>query len=251
MLETDKELFDRIADSYCAKDLHGASRIARRQRLFQSLACADLTSDADLLEVGCGAGFAAAYLKERFRSFLGLDYSDKLIECARERNGGEHVSFLAIDLAQFQPAERFDAIFMIGVLHHMDDPAAAVRQMANWLRPGGWLIANEPLRGNPMISWARRMRKATDDHYSTEQKELTAAELQAWMRSAGLPRLKTRYQGLVSTPFAEVMLKPNWLMSPLSAAACRFDRVVERFGQAALSKLAWNVIVAAQKERST
>lgn len=247
MLETDKELFDRIAESYGAKDLHPASRIARRQRLLQSLGCAHLASDADLLEVGCGAGFAADYLQGCFRSFLGLDYSDKLIECARQRNGGEHVQFLAIDLAQFRPAERFDAIFMIGVLHHMDDPATAVRQMADWLHPGGWLIANEPLRGNPVISWARRMRKATDDHYSTEQKELTATELRGWMRSAGFQRVETRFQGVFSTPFAEVMLQPAWLMSPLAAAACWVDRAAEKYCQGALSRLAWNVIVAARK----
>lgn len=248
MLETDQELFDRIADDYCAKDLHAASRFARRQRLVQSLNCGELAEGAEILEVGCGAGFAAAYLQGRYGTFLGLDYSERLIDCARAKNGREGVEFLAVDIFDFQPREQFDAVFMIGVLHHLEDPAAAVRQIAQWIRPGGWFIANEPLRGNPVISWARRMRKATDDHYSTEQKELSALELQSWMSSAGLQRTKLRFQGVLSTPFAEVMLKPGWFMSPMSKVACHLDLLIEKYCQRLLPKLAWNIVVAAQKD---
>ncbi len=50
-------------------------------RLVQTLChCRRNTGDLDILEVGCGAGFAAEYLSGFYRSYTGIDHSEELIQ---------------------------------------------------------------------------------------------------------------------------------------------------------------------------
>lgn len=247
MLETDQELFERIAEGYSAKDRHAPSRRARRQRLAQTLSLVPLSSECRLIEVGCGAGYAAEYLRHRYSAYLGLDYSANLIAHAQRQNTGPGIEFQAADVFEFSPPAAADAVFMIGVLHHLPSPGGAVSRMFDWLVPGGWLVANEPQPGNPLVRWARGVRKSTDEDYSDEQLQLTGSEIKSWYEAAGLTDLRIQWQGVFSTPFAEARLKPAWLMGPVAALACASDRAVERFAQRLLPRISWNVIVAGRR----
>ena len=84
--DRDRELFGQIADKYCQKDLHFASRLARKQRLLHTLRSVPSGSRGNLLEIGCGAGFAVQYLEKNFASYCGVDYSDNLISYAQIHN---------------------------------------------------------------------------------------------------------------------------------------------------------------------
>src|SRR2546421_29127 len=121
----DRALFDRIASSYCEKDLWASSREARQHRLRQTIGGLPATS------------------------------------------GGS-------------------------------------------LRRGGWLVANDPHPANPVIHLARAVRKRVDARYSSEQKELTGRALRGALDRAGFIDIRLRPQGLFSTPFAEVPLRPGW-----------------------------------------
>lgn len=244
----DRELFDRIATKYYRKDLVPAARLARKHRLFQTLRAAPLSSAATVLEVGCGAGFAARYLKGRVGSFCGVDYSENLIHYARVHNSGPQVEFVAADIKDFQPQRSFDVIFAIGLLHHLDDLDSMLENVVHLLKPGGWFVANEPHPGNPLISVARRIRKKIDTQYSAEQKELTATSLRSVCERVGLQSVQIVPQGLFSTPFAEVPLKPQWLFVPFSMLACLTDKMMERLPATILQKLTWNLIVAGQRK---
>ena len=59
------------------KDLTLYCRIARKQRLVRSIEGIKKPI-RNLLEVGCGAGFSAEYLKGNFINYVGVDYSQKL-----------------------------------------------------------------------------------------------------------------------------------------------------------------------------
>ncbi|QDU07031.1 class I SAM-dependent DNA methyltransferase [Gimesia aquarii] len=243
----DRELFDQIAEKYCRKDLLTATRHARRHRLFQTLRSIPMSPKADVLEVGCGAGFSAKYLEGRVGSYCGVDYSENLIHYACVHNSGPEIEFVAANIKDFQPGKSFDLIFAIGLLHHFDDLDSMLKSTVQLLKPGGWFIANEPQPGNPLVSVARRIRKRIDTHYSAEQKELTARSLQDACERANLSSVQILPQGLFSTPFAEVPLSPQWLSTPFSYLACFTDKIVERLPAIALRKLTWNLIVAGQK----
>ena len=166
----DRELFDAVAEAYARKDTIPSSRIARRHRLLQTIRAIPLPANPRLLEVGCGAGFSAPYLRGKFQTFWGIDYAEKLIDYAKQHNAGPGVTFSTANIKDLSTDDQFDVIFMIGVLHHIDDMPQAVEQMVRLLNPGGWLVANEPHPANPLNSAARKMRKKIDTRYSEEQR---------------------------------------------------------------------------------
>jgi SAM-dependent methyltransferase len=240
--ERDRELFDRIALKYCRKDVLPAHRRAREHRLLQTFAATGMASAGDVLEIGCGAGFAATYLRGRYTSFLGIDHSAELIDCAREINGTDRVSYEVADANEIATDRRFDLILMIGVLHHLPDPAATLGSLTAFLGPNGVIAVNEPLRGNPLIRAARALRKKTDTAYSADQREFSADEIRAVFSNAGCEIVSLTPQGVLSTPLAEVVLPGQWFLEPLSAVACALDTAIERKAGRLLSSAAWNVI---------
>jgi hypothetical protein len=135
-------------------------------------------------------------------------------------------------------------IFLIGVLHHLDDLEQVLRQLVGLLKPGGWLVANEPQPANPLIRLARFVRTKVDRGYSSEQLQLSAPQLRAAYAQAGLIDIRTKPQGLFSTPFAEIPMQPQWLAEPLSTVACLSDVVADRVLGRLLKSLTWNLVVA-------
>jgi len=157
--ERDHALFDRVAADYHRKDLMPAHRRARRHRLMQTLRSVGLPPGCSVLEVGCGAGFAADYLSGRYGKYMGIDYSQELIGYARKYNALSGVRFEVSNVNEFESDQRFDLILMIGLLHHLDDPEKILTKMAALLKPGGWVVANEPQSGNPLFQIARKLRR--------------------------------------------------------------------------------------------
>jgi SAM-dependent methyltransferase len=211
----DRALFERVAADYHRKDLLPAHRHARRYRLLQSLRHVELPSNCSILEVGCGAGFAADYLRGRYGQFLGIDYSQELIGYARKHNAWNGVRFEVANVNDFESKQKFDLILMIGLLHHLDDPEAILRNMSGYLKPGRWILVQ----------------------YS--QKQLTDM-----FHSAGLSDVQVMPQGLFSTPLAEVALPFQGLLAPISTGLCALDGVIERCVGGSLAWPFWNLIVA-------
>lgn len=209
--------------------------------------CVPLTPAADLLEIGCGAGFAASYLKGNYGSYVGIDQSQQLIDLARSYNASDVAHFHVSDITAYQPCKRFDGIFMIGVLHHLTHPERILKHAVDWLVPNGWLVVNEPHPANPLFSYARRVRKRIHKDYSTEQEEIAGEQLVGMFTEAGLGDIFLRPQGLLSTPFAEVIVRPLPLARMLAAPACTADRVLEKVAGPVLRHLSWNLIAAGRR----
>ncbi|MGR9072196.1 MAG: class I SAM-dependent methyltransferase [Gammaproteobacteria bacterium] len=243
----DKSLFDNIALRYAEKDVRESSRIARKMRLLQTIGKAAFGPNVDILEIGCGAGYASEYLSQHYRSFTGIDYSEELIKLAREINLRPNVFFQVADLFEFHSDRKFDVIFMIGVLHHMPDVQKAISICSGLLKPGGVFIANEPHSANIVCRMLRKIRSRVDRDYSDEQEEMEQAELLDNFKRSGLTDVTACPQGFFSTPFAEVILRPQGIMRHASAAACRIDAVLEKRFGGLLGKASWNVIVSGRK----
>lgn len=242
----DRDLFDKIADEYGRKDHLPAHRRAREQRLLQTMRYAEFDPTGDLLEIGCGAGFAADYLRGRYRSFHGVDHSFKLVELADAVNGGPGITFETADATTLSSDRLYDVILMIGVLHHLPEPAATLRHLTGLLKSDGRIVVNEPQNGNPVIQLARRIRKGTDPHYSEDQSVYSGESLRAVFSDAGFELVKLVPQGMLSTPFAEVAMPAQPIVTPLSSLACDLDRMMERSFPRLLRHLSWNLIAVAE-----
>ncbi|MGH2504465.1 MAG: methyltransferase domain-containing protein, partial [Ktedonobacterales bacterium] len=121
------------------------------------LAELDLTPQSYLLEVGCGGG---ALLREELKSGCrasAIDHSLDMVRLASEQNHDAVAEGrLSIQQASAEHLPFGDAIFthavMTGVLGHLPDPVAALREIRRTLAVGGRFIAlgsDQELRGTP------------------------------------------------------------------------------------------------------
>jgi 2-polyprenyl-3-methyl-5-hydroxy-6-metoxy-1,4-benzoquinol methylase len=96
-----------------------------------------------ILDVGTGSGMLLrqiARVKRSRENLYANDFSETALEPLR-REGFQtivgHAEYLDL-------AERFDVITLNQVLEHLNDPAAAVKRLANLLAPGGFLFIETP-----------------------------------------------------------------------------------------------------------
>lgn len=222
----DQELFDAISPKYLEKDLAPQSAIARKHRLLSSLENVYFDENTRVLEVGCGAGFSVKYLDKPYAEYVGVDYSKGLIDYAKQYNSSPKAQFICSNIKEYLPEEKFDVIFMIGVLHHFDDMQGILSHIVSLLRPGGVVVANEPQSSNLLIQGLRTLRTKLDKSYSDDQVQLLPENLKELYEAVGLKEVQVLGQGYFSTPLAEVVLKPRWLMLPVSKVFTFFDKLI-------------------------
>jgi SAM-dependent methyltransferase len=96
-----------------------------------------------LLDVGAGIGEVArglAPLVGDDGEVVALDNSQTMLDAAQRRDDGGPVRYVLGDVRALPYADGyFDGVRSERVLQHLDDPDAAIREMARVLRPGGRL----------------------------------------------------------------------------------------------------------------
>ena len=103
----------------------------------------------DVLDIGCGRGFASLELARRYpRSrFVGYDFSPEAIGYGNARAadlGLLNVSFEVRDIAKLDEQARYDWITSFDAIHDQADPEAVVRNIFRALKPGGDYLMMEP-----------------------------------------------------------------------------------------------------------
>jgi len=88
------------------------------------------------LDLGCGEGRVGERLAELGHTMVGVDASPMLAAAARERTAYADVVEADAAALPFEDG-RFDLAIAFMSLHDMDDAAAAVREVARVLEPGG------------------------------------------------------------------------------------------------------------------
>ncbi|QXD14127.1 class I SAM-dependent methyltransferase [Rhodocaloribacter litoris] len=103
---------------------------------------AKLEPGARVLDAGCGTGLPLArLLVDRGCAVVGLDASTEMLARFRANVPEAEARLGRVEAVRFAPGT-FDAVVAWGVLFHLppEKQAAALRRVAQWLRPGGWLL---------------------------------------------------------------------------------------------------------------
>jgi SAM-dependent methyltransferase/glycosyltransferase involved in cell wall biosynthesis len=139
----------------------------------------------DVLEVGCGQGALGVRLAQRY-DYLGLEPDPASCMVAERRikaAGRGEVRNIRVDALG---PEQFDLVCAFEVLEHIDDDAAAVRQWAARLRPGGWLMLSVP---------AHQRRYGPADELVGHFRRYDPAALAALLAGCGLTDIEVRQYG--------------------------------------------------------
>ena len=121
--------------------------------LFDSIrTVGDLPDGSAVLDIPCGGGLAFRGLREGQQvHYVAADISPDMLVRARRRAsamGREGVEFAEADIERMPFSDgEFDLCLCFNGLHCLPDPAAAVREIARCLAPGGRLIGDTVVRG--------------------------------------------------------------------------------------------------------
>jgi SAM-dependent methyltransferase len=103
---------------------------------------------ARVLDVGCGSGrIAELILGLEVSRYLGIDFSEPMIELSRERLARFRDPAPELVLGDFLRAEiggEFDVILALGFFDYIEDPAAFIARMCACCAPGGSVVASFP-----------------------------------------------------------------------------------------------------------
>jgi malonyl-CoA O-methyltransferase len=99
----------------------------------------------DVIELGCGTGKNTAWLAERARSVVALDFSAGMLARARRRVRRPRVRFVQHDVREPWPVSDGTVDVVVGnlVLEHVQDLGSVYAEAARVLRPSGRLLLCE------------------------------------------------------------------------------------------------------------
>lgn len=101
-----------------------------------------LNKDMKVLELACGSGKLSFSLSKHTKSWLGTDFSEKMIFEARKRGEAKNLIFEVADATSLSfDNEKFDCVLIANALHIMPKPDEAMKEIYRVLKPNGILFA--------------------------------------------------------------------------------------------------------------
>lgn len=98
--------------------------------------------DDTVLECACGTGAISRYIAPKCKRLIATDFSAGMLKQARKNcRNCNNVKLRRADLTRLKyPDNKFDVVVAGNVIHLLDDPCAAVKELERVCRPGGKLI---------------------------------------------------------------------------------------------------------------
>jgi 2-polyprenyl-3-methyl-5-hydroxy-6-metoxy-1,4-benzoquinol methylase len=185
-----------------------------------------------ILDLGCGDGTISAQFLLSGNHVTFVDRSASMLSRAR-RNvpaGCEHrVEYLHADIAALPAGVAYDVVLCIGVFAHVDAPEAAIRTVADVLKPGGLCVLQVSDAGKHLVrlaTWVCAARKLVN-RSPLRYRAMTFSALRRTATRCGLEIVRGRRHLVLLVP-GMARLLGRWLV-PYDRVTSRVP-VLRRFG---------------------
>lgn len=163
-----------------------------------------------LLDVGCGTGGVAAFLRSRHGGLRVTAADAVLSGLKRARQRLDGATFLQLDIRNLPFEDEFDVVGAFDVLEHLDDDRTALHQIRKAAGKRGGIIITVPQHA---FLWSRV------DEFSRHRRRYSRRDLVAKVQDAGFDVLKV-------TSFVSLLL-PALLVSRMREKRKAFDPIAE------------------------
>lgn len=119
------------------------------------------------LEMGCYKGEVTERLLPFYQDLTVIEAAADLIESTRKRISHANIKFIHSTFENFNSSDKYDAIFLIHTLEHLDDPVFILKKARNWLTPQGKLFLVVPNADAPSRQIAVKMGLITHNNAVT------------------------------------------------------------------------------------
>lgn len=141
---TEKEFsHERLGDAF-ATALSDYDTQRRVEILIDKFLAQTPLAGLKVIDAGCGLGFFSARLKALGAEVLATDIGPGLVEKTRQRVGCAGEIADVLQLSDQFGGNCFDGLVSSECIEHTPDPAEAVRQMVQVVKPGGFLSISTP-----------------------------------------------------------------------------------------------------------
>ena len=152
---------------------------------------------AEILDIGCGAGFLANDLALAGHKVTGIDLSTSSLKVAESRDRTHSVKYIQGDAYHVPfPSRSFDVVASMDMLEHVSDPQQVIAEASRVLRPGGLFFFNtfnkNPLAWLVVIKGMEWFVKNTPPQYHVYSLFLEPNKLRLWMEDFGLETVAVR-----------------------------------------------------------
>ena len=167
----------------------------------------------DLVDLGTGTGRVLEVFAAKARHGIGIDESHEMLNVARAKLDARGIRNCQVRRGSVYnvplPSACADIVTVHQVLHFLDDPAAALKEAARLLRPGGRLL---------VVDFAPHAMEFLRTDYAHRRLGFSDEEVARWCRGAGLGTVKVRHLSAAGRAGHDTLTVSLWsAVQPASA----------------------------------
>jgi SAM-dependent methyltransferase len=129
-------------------------------RLAFAVEKAQLPLHPEILDMGAGWGLSAEFLATLGCRVTAIDVNPAFVQLMVQRQKRHKLDIIALEgtFDEFQPTQKFDAVFFYECLHHAVKPWNLIERCCGWLTAGGKIVfAGEPINQHWWKHWGLRL----------------------------------------------------------------------------------------------